>query len=199
MVRSTYQEGKIYVIRSQYTEKCYIGSTIQPLSNRFSQHKSNFKKYLKYEAAYITSYEILKFEDAYIELLELYPCNSKLELENREGELIRQHYCINKVICNRTQKEYWLDNKEKYRIYGIEYRIKKKEFIQQINKIYYENNKEHIQKRGKIYYENNKEKTLNISCIKNPCPICNKLLSNGYITAHIKRIHKDANVMPSIL
>ena len=69
-----YTNGKIYTIRSYLTDKYYIGSTIQPLCKRMVGQKSNYKNYLKNNSsAYVSSYEVLKFDDAYIELLELFP------------------------------------------------------------------------------------------------------------------------------
>ena len=49
----------------------------------------------------------------YIELYELYPCNSKMELERKEGEIQRQIATINKRVAGRTIKEYCFDNKDK--------------------------------------------------------------------------------------
>jgi len=97
-----YQNGKIYTLRSHQTEKIYIGSTIQPLSQRFHHHKSKCK------ITNISSKEIFKFDDAYIELLESYPCNNKEELNKREGELIRlnKEKCVNICIAGRSIHDY---------------------------------------------------------------------------------------------
>ena len=84
-----YKNGKIYTSRSHQTDKFYIGSTCSTLIKRLSQHKSKWND--------TTAKEILTYQDYYIELLELYPCNSKMELNKREGELIRLHknMCVN--------------------------------------------------------------------------------------------------------
>ena len=98
-----YHNSKIYTIRSHQTDKFYIGSTIDKyLSKRFSNHKNNNKNNNG-----TSSYEILQFDDAYIELLENFKCESREELNKREGELIRQYkdQCVNKNIAGRTQKE----------------------------------------------------------------------------------------------
>lgn len=94
-----YQNGKIYTIRSPHTTKYYIGGTTQTLAKRFSYHK-------KYPT--LTSKDIISLGDAYIELMELCPCNSVEELRKREGELIREHKenCVNKNIAGRT-KDIW--------------------------------------------------------------------------------------------
>jgi predicted GIY-YIG superfamily endonuclease len=79
-----YKNGKIYSMRSNKTDKIYIGSTTQPLFKRFFQHKAQCcNKTLK---------ELMdEHQDFYIELMETFPCKSKEELIKRENELIRQH------------------------------------------------------------------------------------------------------------
>jgi hypothetical protein len=79
-----YQRSKIYIIRSPNNEKYYIGSTIDDLNKRFYKHK-------QIDVNTCSSKEIINSGGAYIELFELYPCNSKIELKKREGELIREH------------------------------------------------------------------------------------------------------------
>ena len=113
-----YSNGKIYTIRSFQTDKYYIGSTTTSLAKRFSCHKFDYKN-----GRSISSSEIVKFDDAYIELLEDYPCGSKNELNKREGQLIRQYKneCVNNNIAGRTDKEYnkqWRQkNKDKIKEY----------------------------------------------------------------------------------
>ena len=110
-----YQGGKIYTIRAPETDKYYIGSTVDSLPKRFYAHKASFARYQNGKMNKVTSFQILELEGAYIELLELYPCNSKAELERREGELIREHKdnCVNRNIAGRTRKEYREANKDK--------------------------------------------------------------------------------------
>ena len=106
-----YKNGRIYAIRSHQTDQIYIGSTTQTLAERLRCHKKiiNTKN--------CSSKLILEHEDAYIELIELFPCNSREELNKKEGEHIRSNNCVNKNIAGRTkteyQKEYEKDNKEK--------------------------------------------------------------------------------------
>jgi len=102
---SNYNNGKIYAIRSHQTENIYIGSTIQPLSKRLIQHKSSLK------SKNPSSKEILQYPDAYIELIELFPCNTKEELNKKEGEHIRSNNCVNKLISGRTRHQYKLEHK----------------------------------------------------------------------------------------
>ena len=78
-----YSNGKIYCIRSHQTDDIYIGSTIQPLSHRMGNHKKTYKQWLNGKSNYVTSYEIMKYDDYYIELIEKYPCKDKMELERK--------------------------------------------------------------------------------------------------------------------
>src|SRR2546430_243205 len=95
---TNYQDGKIYAIRSYQTDSVYYGSTTQTLTERLSLHKSDYKRYLNGNFHFITSFEILKYDDCYIELVEEYPCESKNELEKREGAVIKANNdAVNKV------------------------------------------------------------------------------------------------------
>lgn len=71
-----YKNGKIYVIRSNLTDKIYVGSTKHKLNIRFSAHlnKNNTT----------CSKKLIDLGDARIELIEDYPCNNRKELELRE-------------------------------------------------------------------------------------------------------------------
>lgn len=152
-----YQNGKIYTIRSHQTEDIYIGSTVQPLTKRLSDHKKDYKRYKNDKYGYTSSYEIIQYEDAYIELYESYPCNNREELLRREGELIRELDCVNKVITGRTKKEYVEENKEKITEYQKKYRNDKKEILLQKKKLYYNKNKNQIIEYQKKYRDENKE------------------------------------------
>jgi hypothetical protein len=135
-----YQNGKIYTLRHPSTDKIYIGSTVKKyLCNRLAEHNSHYKCFLNGKSNNVTSFEIIKLGDSYIELLELFPCNSKLELNKREGELIREHKnnCVNSYVAGRTGKEY-----------NIECADKRKE----TNKQHYENNKETIKEKRSTKY-----------------------------------------------
>jgi len=142
-----YKNGKIYTIRSHQTDQIYIGSTTQPLSKRLYEHRKKYKKYITGEHYYISSFDILQYEDAYIELLEEYPCENKMMLEKREGELMRDNNCVNKYIAGRTRKEYYQDNKDKIK----EYTEENKDKINEYKKKYREENKDKIKEHNKKY------------------------------------------------
>ena len=160
-----YQNGKIYKIVCNITGDIYIGSTTQKyLASRLAGHVRHFKNNL-----YVTSSKIIKNGSYDIVLLESYPCNNKMELHAKERYYIENNVCVNKVIPNRNQKEYYIDNKkqfleyynenkEKINEYKKTYYIDNKEKIVEYRKTYDINNKEKIDEQRKTYYENNKEK-----------------------------------------
>ena len=153
-----YKKGLIYTIRSPHTDNIYIGSTCQRLSKRLYVHKCNFRQYKNGAIKYMTSYKILEYGDEYMELLESYPCNSKIELHKREGELIRQYkdVCVNICVAGRTKKQYKMENKEKIK----QYQIENKEKINAREKIRYHNNLEKERERSRNYRERNIEQSL---------------------------------------
>ena len=158
MEDTKYNNGKIYIIKSDQTEKIYIGSTIQPLTKRLLAHKNNFKRWNNDKYGYVTSFEIIKFGDSYIELIELYPCNSKSELEKREGKIIKQNnYTVNKLIAGRTDKEFYEDNKDELNLKSKKNYQDNKDDRQLQHKEYYEVNKIKVFLRRKKYYEDNED------------------------------------------
>jgi hypothetical protein len=64
----------------------------------------------------------MKYDDVYIELIEDFPCNSKIELLKREGEIIKQTpNCVNRCVSGRTKQEWDEANREHVRQYSKEY------------------------------------------------------------------------------
>ena len=110
-----YSLGKIYKIISDHTDLCYVGSTCTPyLSTRMARHRSDLKSYKRGKKRLLcTSREIVKFDDAKIILIEMFPCGSKAELFARERYWIEILNCVNKIVPGRSDKEYREDNKER--------------------------------------------------------------------------------------
>jgi hypothetical protein len=153
-----YENGKIYKIVSNQTEKIYVGSTCSPLFKRLYQHRSNYKRFLDGGYHFVSSFEIVKFEDNDIQLIENYPCNSKEELHAREGFHIRQLDCTNKQVAGRSDKQYRDDHKEKAKEYFKQYYEDNKNELKKKSKDYYYENKEKIAEWSKKYAEANKDK-----------------------------------------
>lgn len=80
--------GRIYCIKSNFTDEIYIGSTTRWLKDRFQEHKNKKNE--------CSSKEIIKYGDAYIELMIEIQYNDIKELHAKEGEMIRSHKCVNK-------------------------------------------------------------------------------------------------------
>jgi hypothetical protein len=140
-----YQQAKIYRILSDAPDSLiYIGSTTRPLlSQRMSQHRASYKRYQSGDAGKVGSYDLFDkygVVECKIELLEIYPCNSKDELAKQEGQHIRNNECVNKNIAGRSRKEYQLDNRdvilEKGREYAKLYHEQHKALVLQKHKEY---------------------------------------------------------------
>ena len=114
-----YSHAKIYKIVSNETENVYYGSTCNVLSMRLSQHRKAYRFYLKHNKHYCSSYEVVKFDDVEIILIESFSCKTKEELHARERFYIEGNVCVNKQIPGRTKEEY---PKEMIAAYNKEYR-----------------------------------------------------------------------------
>ena len=132
-----YNNGKIYKIVDNTNGNVYYGSTVRTLQERLAIHRCNND---------CRSRVIIDNGNYNIILIENYTCNSKKELESREGYYIRNNECINKNIPGRTDKEY---QKEYYQ--------KNKKTFNKNNKEYYQDNKDKISKQVKEYYQDNKD------------------------------------------
>ena len=144
-----FQNGKIYAIRSHQTAQVYVGSTTQPLSVRFGAHRLLSNN--------TSSSAIMRFPDAYIELIENYPCADKNELNRREGEFIRTMDCVNKIIAGRTEAEYYADHREELKQSSREYRAAHREELKQCNKEYRAAHREELKQRHKEYHAAHRE------------------------------------------
>ena len=104
-----YQKTKIYKIESQLGDKIYVGSTAKEyLSQRFQQHKVQYKRWKNGTVGKLTSFELFDeygIENCQIVLIEAYPCNSKDEKNAKEGHYIKTLNCVNKVVVGRTREE----------------------------------------------------------------------------------------------
>jgi len=159
-----YQNGKIYALRSNKTDEIYIGSTAENrLSDRMSNHRRDYKNYLLEKRNYITCFEILKYDDCYIELIEECPCKNRMELERREGQVQREMECVNKIIAGRTQKEYYDDNKDKILEQKKQYHTDNIDKIKERRKKDYIDNREKILQKNKEWRDDNKEKILQLN------------------------------------
>jgi hypothetical protein len=167
---TNYKNGKIYKLVSFNTERVYIGSTCEKLSVRKAKHKSHYKQYFNGKGQRITSFEIVKYDDFDIILLEYYSCDTKEQLHARERYYIENTAnCVKKVIPTRTKKEYGDVNREKIRVYKKQYDTENKEYLKAKSKEYTMRNIDSIKK----YREANKERIDSYKKIKHSCSVCN--------------------------
>lgn len=175
--KENFKNGKVYKIIDKTNGNVYIGSTCQTLSQRLTQHKANYKQYLKGNTGNnTTSFEILKNNNYEIVLLE--NCNnitSKDELHTRERYYIDSLECVNKCrpgVFNELGKEqykkHWVENnKDKLDSYKGKYKGKYKETLHKIYLRKKENETEENKQKRKEYhqehYKNNKTKYLESS------------------------------------
>ena len=142
-----YQKGKIYRIWDNNYNKCYIGSTTEELAKRMTKHRDKYRQYLQKNSYNNTAFRLFDefgIENCKIELLELFPCNSKSELEAREGQHIRNEDCVNRKIMGRSRQDYYKENYEHIQTQKKEYRERTKEHKHEVDKRYRDENKETI-------------------------------------------------------
>ena len=114
-----YNKGKIYKIESFRGNKIYIGSTTKDyLSQRMDKHRGNYKAWKKgNDQGKLSSFMLFDeygVENCQIVLIESCPCNSKDELRAKEAFHIKlSNDCVNKVMPNRSAREYHQENKER--------------------------------------------------------------------------------------
>ena len=108
-----YSKAKIYTISCKTDEtSIYVGSTVQPLSYRFSGHKrsqdTSIYKHIK------NKYNG-DWSNWYIELYEEFPCENKEQLKRKEGEIIRLIGTINRYmligLTTEERREMFLNDK----------------------------------------------------------------------------------------
>jgi hypothetical protein len=188
-----YSKGKIYCIRSFKTDDVYVGSTTLTLAQRLGKHRDDYKQYLKDNKKYVSSFELLKYDDYYIELITLYPCSCIAELKAEEGRYIREWDCVNKNIPGRTKKQHYIDNNEKIREQQIRYYITNRDKINEQRKQKYIDNryKIKVKERNKQYRIDNREKIKEQKNQKITC-LCSCKSTRSNFKRHIKsKNHKN--------
>jgi len=163
-----YSKGKIYKITSSKTNDVYVGSTCEPtLSRRMHGHRSSFKRYKEGKTNFTSSFEILKYDDAEIILIESYPCKNKDELYSRE--------------------RYWVDHLKS--IYKTRPKITEEERKEKRSE-WCENNRERINKTHQKLYLKHKEKITEWKLTRNDCECGGKYI-NAVKAKHMEsRKHK---------
>ena len=165
MTINIYKTGKIYriiCIDGHY----YIGSTTQTLPRRLNHHKQLSKKD---KTNFYNHINQIGWENASIELLEDYPCNTKKELSKREDEYITQErdniLClnINRAYLSPTErkeqvKEYYEAHKSDILVKLTHYRKDHHEEILKKKEVYRKNHRKELCEKQKEYAKRNQDK-----------------------------------------
>jgi hypothetical protein len=147
-----YKKGKIYTIRCYNdTSLIYIGSTTQTLSQRWTDHKKNCSVEKYQNVLLYKKLNELGKDNFYIELYDEYPCENKIELEKKEGEITRQIGTLNQRVAGRSHEEYLKEEKDKVKISQQKYKNKHEEESKQYQSKYQNENKESIKQQRKQY------------------------------------------------
>ena len=173
-----YQNGKVYMVWYEGEDKRYYGSTTVSLTERLSQHKRSYKsKSSGQKTTIFALFDKYGTELAKIELVEAFPCNTRSELEAREGFHIRANTHINRCIPGRPKGE------------GVkEWKNANKERIQATGKAYYQANKDKI----KEYQQEHKEKMKEQRKIRDKANRDKqRAYNNAYYEANKKRIQEQ--------
>jgi hypothetical protein len=140
--------GYIYKIYSKDNKLVYYGSTSQKyVSSRMSNHNADYKRWKNGNINFTSSYLIIDTGDWDYMVCEKMVFDEPFELKNRERWYIENNACVNKVIPNRSQKEYNKANAEEIKEYKKKYREQNREELNKKQKEYYEENKEELNKK----------------------------------------------------
>ncbi len=151
-----FSNGKIYKISNDYNDDIYVGSTCDTLVKRFIKHKSKSKTERTKLYNFINEIGFNRFR---IELIEVYPCEDKYQLRQKEDFWIRQIATLNSRGSSPLPIDEILNKQSEY------------------NKQYYIENEEKIKDYKRNLYQKNKEKIV--------CE-CGCKISKNYLNKHIK-------------
>ena len=88
-----YLNGKIYTIRSYKSDLIFYGATTTTLARCLASYKDKYRKHTAAPSLQKTQvvFELIQFDDVYIELVEAFPCTCSDALKKRVLELVREH------------------------------------------------------------------------------------------------------------
>ena len=139
-----YSKGQIYKIVDIGFNKCYIGSTVESLSQRMARDRTKYKSWKEGKYRFTSSFTLFDeygVDNCKIEWIEDYPCNSKKELDAREGYYQQTIECINKNVSGRSSKDYYKDKCEEIKEKVKTYKKENPDKIREKNCRYFQENK----------------------------------------------------------
>ena len=146
-----YASSKIYkVVDNAYT-MCYYGSTTMQLSRRMAKHRTHYRLFGEGKFSRISVFDIFEAHGVHnckIELVEECPCESKEQLNQREGFHVRSNECVNKNIPGRTLAE-WLEDTRDHRLQmALSWQAANPEKVKEADKKYRSNHLQKIKDRA---------------------------------------------------
>lgn len=149
-----YGNGKCYKLTNTVDNEIYVGSTIVTLKARKARHISASK--LKPNIKVYNHLNKIGWDNVSIELIEVYPCKTVKELEDRETYWVRELGAgLNKKMPRRTRAQYYIDNKKKEIAYHKQYVQRNKEKISAYSKKYRLDHRDKLLARQKKWYQKN--------------------------------------------
>lgn len=174
--------GRIYKLTCNDPELIYYGSTFQSLKTRLSNHRADHK-----QDRLCSSKILFDCGDVEIHLEEEGEFDNVKEMENREGEYVKENKCVNIYIPGRTHKEWYEDNPN----WSKEYYQKNRDKIIENCKKYYQKNKEEILEKKRENYKQNREDIRQKQSEKIMCS-CGKIIGKQHRRRHEKtKYHID--------
>lgn len=166
-----YESGKIYKLQCS-DGKYYFGSTIRSLAARLSSHKS-VSKNTQTNNTY-NHINAIGWDNVMISLIELFPCETKQQLLEREVWFINEHkddiLCLNtrNPIADNTPeakqkhkdkcKEYYVQHRDEVLQNRREYQIENREKRTEYNSDYRKQHSEKLKEYNKQYAIDNRER-----------------------------------------
>ena len=148
--------GMIYKLMSVHDPRVYVGQTTKSPKHRMRGHHCSYKQWLNDNHGYMTSFDLLKYTDCTMEVLEENVPDEMLV--EREGYWYSQFDCINKYVPGRSREEYRRDTKDVKSEYDRQRYRDNIDGRLELNKQYYQANRDTISEQKKQYREANKDK-----------------------------------------
>jgi len=187
-----YSETKLYELISHDENGepvVYRGRTVQSLHQRMAGHLRSFDSWLNGKGGYCSSYEVLKYGGARIELVRIVCCLNIKDANRVEGLFIRElPTCVN-IIKNmyHSYEQYYTENKNIIINRVYKYRNAHKDTLKKYKDEYYQINKDTIKANSHKRYHSNKETILAKEREKVTCE-CGEVLTRGKLSRHRKRM-----------
>lgn len=207
-----YKKNKIYIITSNKTNSIYIGNTTQSLSSKLKSYTNKYELYLNgHIKTYHKVFDIMKYKDNKISLLEKYPSDNKIEILKRISEKCDTnpnyftHY--KEILVNKDTDDNTIVYKcdkcnSVYKHTSSFYRHKKKcnDFLKlnkQTNNVVDKNNDLKVDNSNNNI-NNNGDSSLNNLEIKYKCSYCNVKYKNSYLFYKHKNSCMNETIMNNI-